>query len=178
MRINCNPVELLADAHLRAEFREIIMSIHYYKRSSRSPKGIINSKISERYTLGGGHGYMWYNKFEYIKKRYQMLLEEMKVRDFETSGIESKFIIDFERYIPESIRLDWNPSIDDKLLNLERILNRIYKKIIIQNKPSFYKYYGKEMQFLDWCILYTEEMNISQEDMFNIISKIEAGKSI
>jgi len=44
MRINCIPVELLADAHLRAEFREIIMSIHYYKRSSRSPKGIINSK--------------------------------------------------------------------------------------------------------------------------------------
>jgi hypothetical protein len=173
MRINCIPVNILSDNHLRAEFREIIMSIHYYKRSIKSHKGINEDKISERYTLNAGHAYMWYNKFGYILKRYYKLLDEMRERNYKTSEIENKFSELFNKLIPFEIRNDWKPTKEDMIVNLKRILLRIYEMEVIKNKPNFYKYYGMNLSFLEYSIMYSEMLDINNDNMFNIIKEIE-----
>lgn len=173
MRINIIPVSLLSDRHLQAEFREIIMSIHYYKRSVNSRKGIDDSKISKYYTLNGGHAMMWYNKFKFVENRYNELLVEMKTRNFKTSSIEDKFQKDFNEYIPVFRKNDYIPTKDEFYINIERILYRIYTKIYKDNKPDFYKYNKKKMKFIDWCILYTEKLDLNQEKMFYMIQRIE-----
>jgi len=137
MRINVIPVSLLLDQHLRAEFREIIMSIHFYKKSLASPKGIDKTKISSKYTLNQGHAYMWYNKFGYIKKRYFELLDEMKLRGFKTDEIESKFIPLFDEVIPLEIQNDYTPTQEDIQINLDRIKEKI------KLRPNWYKFYSE-----------------------------------
>lgn len=66
MRINIIPVSLLTDAHLRAEYREILMVPHYFFKSLNSKSSIDWAKVSDSYTLNKGHAYMWYNKFIFI----------------------------------------------------------------------------------------------------------------
>jgi len=168
MRINVIPVEYLADVHLRAEYREIIMSIHYYKRSLRSPTGINESRISERYTLNGGHGYMWYNKFGFIYDRFFRLYNEMNSRNLKCDTIFTKFVKDYNTYIPEHARLSYNVSDEDIKVNISRIIERIYIK-----ETGFYKLRGANLTFLDWCILYTEKLNLDAAWVHNLIVSIE-----
>lgn len=137
MRINVVPVGLLTDQHLRAEFREIIMSIHYYRRSRNTKTGIDFSKVSKRYTLNSGHGYMWYNKFGYINQRYHSLLIEMQQRQYRTDAIEQKFAPLLHSQVKAEHMNDWAPTKSDMAVNLERILEKIAKK------PTWYKYHGK-----------------------------------
>lgn len=165
MRINVIPVQFLSDVHLRAEFREIIMSIHYYKRSSRSPKGIMEDKISPKYTLNSGHGYMWYNKFGFVLKRYLELVKEMKFRNFK---VNAKFLENFNKFIPLDSQSRYEVTKDDIYINIERILARIYIK-----DTGYYKLHSKDLSFLDWCILYTEKLNLDLEKMHIIITGIE-----
>ena len=173
MRINCIPVEYLSDVHLRAEYREIILSIHYYKKSFFSKSGIDENRIPENYTLNKGHGYFWYNKFGYIDKRYNELLIEMKNRNYSTISIEEKFYNLFEQYIPSNTRNDWTPNKKDMIINLERILLRIYEMSILNNKQNYYKINGKTRTFLEWSIFYTEMLGISTDVVHNIITEIE-----
>lgn len=175
MRINCIPVELLSDQHLKAEYLEIYaMMFTYYRRSVLERKTIFNdNEIPSKYCLGAGHAKFFYNKMKYVYERWNLVKNECINRGYNLTLEDLDYSqVKLEHYCT------WSPSYDDKLLNLERILNRIYKKIIIQNKPVFYKYYGKILKFLDWGILYTEKMGLNEEDMHSIICKIESNNAI
>ena len=74
MRINVIPMNMLADQHLFAEFREIKMLPKSLLRSWNAKKGIDYSKISKHYTLNTGHGYFFYDKLNYIFKKLQLSL--------------------------------------------------------------------------------------------------------
>ena len=163
MRINILPIETLSSVHLRAEFREIIMSIHYYKRSSRSKNGIDESRISKRYTLNGGHAYFWYNKYGYILDRYWKLRDEMIKRNYKVQDAEV-FLEPFNEFIPKSVINDYTPDNEEMIVNLERVLRRIYIK------PKLYK----ERTFIEWCVYYFEYLNITEERMYNMIVEIES----
>lgn len=170
MRINMIPVELLSDAHLRAEYREILMSAHYYRKSSQSKQGIIRSKISKEYTLNTGHAMFFYNKMDYIIKRHDLLEAEMIKRSFK---IRQTYDLKASEYcLPQDIN-DYIPSQDDILINIERILRRIYEMEFIKNKPGFYKLNGANMSFLDWSVFYTENLKISCSDVHKMITDIE-----
>ena len=156
MRINIIPVELLSDVHLKAEHYEIIGSIFYYKRSAESPMGIVESKISNTYTLNTGHAYMWYNKFGFIKERYELLTAEMKQRGFQTSAIEYKFGYAFDTHIPAFRRNGYTPTTWEMKLNIGRILERIHTKIYKHDKPAFYKLKGTVLSYPQWESLYED----------------------
>lgn len=164
MRINVIPTQLLSNVHLRAEFREIIMSIHYFKRSTKSKRGIDVTKISETYTLNEGHAMFFFNKFGFILKRFFQLRNEMTIRNFKTESIDEKFMTLFEEHIPLDAINDYSPTKEDILINLQRILRRIYIN------PSMYS----ERQFIEWCYYYAENLNTGHEWMNNEIVKIEA----
>lgn len=137
MRINVINPRYLTDNHLVAEYRETKMATHYYSRSTQTKKGIDPSKISSRYTLNTGHAYMWFDKFGYIDKRFQAILDEMTRRGFQTNFRELNF-----QNIPSSAFGDFVPDAKDIRINLDRILIRI------ADKPIWYKYEGQTIP--DW----------------------------
>lgn len=141
MRINIIHPKYLTDQHLVAEYREIKMSTHYYRKSWLSINGIDPTRISERYTLNTGHAYMWYNKFGFIQKRFQLILKEMKSRGFECNHTK----IDFS-HIPKSAFGDFVPTKEDIDINIRRIVLRIY------DKPEWYKVRGKTIS--NWYSFY------------------------
>ena len=83
-RINAgiNPSQLHR-RHLVAELREIAMVPASLRRSLRTltPADII-SRIPKTFTLNSGHVLFFYNKMEYLRKRFQSLCDEMENRGY------------------------------------------------------------------------------------------------
>lgn len=141
MRINCIPVSILADQHLRAEWLEMLLLPHYIERSLKSKKGIVLD-TSERFTLNKGHAWFFYNKIGYVLKRYEEIGAEMRARGYNTNPRLS-----FEHLnLPPEYFKDWAPTEEDQLINLERIEERI------SQKPNWYTYRSRKLG--DWGIFY------------------------
>ena len=85
MRINCIPVEYLADQHLLAEWVEILMLRPYIERSMQTQKGLELELIGSNYLLGTGHAKFFYNKLIYVQKRYDAIGVELKRRGYQTN---------------------------------------------------------------------------------------------
>jgi len=155
MRINVIDVEYLSDAHLRAEYREILMSCHYYRKSAESGKGIQRNKIPEQYTLNQGHAMFFYNKMGYVKKRHDLLEAEMIGRGFK---IRQEYSLRLDWILPQDMN-DYEVTREDIYINIERILIRMSEMEFGKNKPEFYKHYGESMRFGAWCIFYQDILN-------------------
>lgn len=168
MRINVIPVELLSDVHLRAEFREINMAFHYYRRSKNSKAGLDPSRISPKYTLNKGHAYFFYDKFKFVYTRFKELKEEMIYRGYNQDLIlaEEKVIDRFYSLIPDEAKGDYEVTKQDMIINLGRILYRINTKIFKDKKPKFYTRYDKVLTYEEWVNLYKKELNINGEIPF------------
>jgi len=129
-RINIIPVSKLYDQHLIAEYREITMVPASLNRTLKSKARLNKSKISKQYTLNTGHVYFFYNKGEYLDKRYKEIIKEMKARGFKP---------DFKRKFPKEIFInndlynDWMPTIEDYKIIRKRILSKLAQK------PNWYK---------------------------------------
>lgn len=146
MRINVIHPKYLTDQHLIAEYREMKMSTYNYIRSKRSKLGIDKSRISQKYTLNEGHGYMWYDKFGYINERFNTIVQEMKGRGYQTNFDKLNFSgVDAEAFG------DFHPTQEDKRINLDRILERL----AIQ--PSWYTYYKRHIN--NWNLFYETLFN-------------------
>lgn len=145
MRINVVPVESLSDAHLRAEYREIMMMPSYYKRSLESKEGIVDKDIPTKYTLNEGHAKFFYRKYGYVVRRLMQLEEEMKKRGFKTRE-ESDLQVS---QVEVRRRAEYFPTAEDYILNIERILERIKEKYD-EGDETFYKYYGENQTYKQW----------------------------
>lgn len=174
MRINIIPVSLLTDQHLIAELREIKMLPKSLARSLKSKVGVDFNDLPKSYILNKGHGKFFYDKLNYIEDRFYKLLDESKSRGFNFKSDElydNEF--DYTCITLKSYKLNYVPTLDEMVVNVERILERIYEMIFIKQKCNFYKHNGTSKLFLEWCIFYQEELNISYESMFDIILNIE-----
>lgn len=144
MRINCVPVEYLADQHLRAEWVEMLMLPAYLKRSYKSKNGLVFSS-NTKYTLGVGHARFFYDKVLYCMDRYYDIMIEMQKRGFKTNPS-----LIFPDYLPSNCFGAWEPNTDDIHTNLNRIIARI------QVKPNWYSYYGQKIS--DWPGFYESKI--------------------
>lgn len=141
MRINCIKPEYLSDQHLRAEWLEILLLPPYIRRSLKSKKGFYLSD-SKEYTLNAGHARFFYDKLEYVEKRYKAIGDEMIRR-----GYNINYQLDLSEF-DRSLYNDWNPTATDVAINLSRILSRInmkpmwytYEKNRVDNWTTFYDY--------------------------------------
>ena len=129
-RINIISVSELYDQHLIAEYREITMVPAALKRTLNSKKGLDQSKIPINYTLNKGHVYFFYNKGEYLFKRYQQIIDEMRKRGFKPD-IKRKFPKDI--FINNNLYNDWEPSLEDFKIIKERIESKI------KARPNWYR---------------------------------------
>ena len=77
-RVNLVNPRQLADQHLVEEYRKIFMIGSALQRSLGSKAGV--KDIPKNFTLNTGHIKFFFDKGEYISKRYECLIEEMKRR--------------------------------------------------------------------------------------------------
>lgn len=97
------------------------------------------STIPKAFTLNTGHVEFFYNKGEYLHKRYDALREELDKRginynrgsQFDPDGVYLS--------LDESFNEDYTPTQDA----LEIIKERINEEI--QMKPKWYRYYGDRL---------------------------------
>jgi deoxyribonuclease (pyrimidine dimer) len=133
-RINIiNPTEL-TDQHLIAEYREIRLLCANLQRTLNSKVGFKENKVPNQFTLNRGHVYFFYNKGEYIHKRYDELREEMINR-----GFDPQHPFPREKW-PDELYHDWIPTERDKDIVRERISLRI------SERPNWYRYRGKILE--------------------------------
>lgn len=129
-RINLIEPFELTDQHLIAEYREIFMVGGSLKRTLVSKNGYQESKVPKQYTLNAGHVYFFYNKGQYLDKRYQELIKEMEKRGFKP---EKSRTFPKEIFIKNGLYNNWIPNSEDYKL----IRQRIEEKIAM--KPEWYR---------------------------------------
>ena len=127
-RINLVDPRQLADQHLVAEYREIFMIGSALQRSLGSKAGVTD--IPKNFTLNKGHIKFFYDKGKYLSKRYNCLIEEMKLR-----GMSPDPSRKFKReQWPDELYNDWQPTARD----IEIIKQRLQQKI--SEKPDWYRW--------------------------------------
>jgi len=115
-RINCGvSPEKLTNVHLLAELREL----------PRIPNMIKNGRYSlenkpVEFTLGTGHVKFFYDKLEYLRKRYENLYGEGIKR-----GLNIKYLEGLFSDLPEKLMNDYCETPKDTSLIVERIKERI-----------------------------------------------------
>lgn len=130
-RINLVEPSELMDQHILAEYREIRLLCSNLQRTLRSKHGFQEKKVPAEFTLNSGHVYFFYNKGEYIHKRYEALRQELMKR-----GISADLEFPIHKW-PRHLYNNWTPSERDKDIVRERIALRI------SQRPNWYRYYGR-----------------------------------
>lgn len=124
VRINIISPEILADQHLIAEYNEILMLFGHVKKYPEA------EDIPEKYVLGRGHITFFKDKLLYLKKRHELLRQEMRRR-----GFNANVRIELDDY-PEKLHNDWSPGIEDYKVIGKRLKQKIAAK------PDYYRYEG------------------------------------
>ncbi len=138
-RVNLiEPVDLL-DQHLMAEYRELPMVGASLGRTLASINGYDKTKVPRRYTTGKGHVYFFYNKVDFLTKRYEAIVTELKQRgynldvDRQNDGWKNFYEI-------EDDQISYAPTEEEIKTNIARLHIRYL------NKPDWYKYKGELME--------------------------------
>lgn len=118
-RINTIDPVLLVDQHLMAEYREIT-------RISALSKVC---DIPSQYVLGTGHCKFFYDKGIFLFNRRLSIYREL---------LKRKFNVNWYEYTLHAcgLNLDWNPTSQDHIINLQRLDEKV------KQKPGFYKFHS------------------------------------
>ncbi|EFK95329.1 Pyrimidine dimer DNA glycosylase [sediment metagenome] len=117
INVGINPKDLIRE-HLIAEHREI----------KRIPNMIVSGKaiiknIPNEFTLGEGHVKFFYNKLNYLLKRYRLLYKECKKRNYKVQNYENAW-----NNIPKELMNNWKPKDKDINLIRKRLEEKLNKK--------------------------------------------------
>ena len=124
VRVNCGiEPEYLADQHLVAEYREILLAFGYYNKNGH--KGIKESTNNLMHPIR-----FYHNKRLYLIKRFYDLKEEMINR-----GMNPKKDIPLKN-VKMILYKDFNPKEE----HTQRIKGRIMQRL--NEKPDWYRYCG------------------------------------
>jgi len=124
VRVNLVNPKVLADQHLIAEYREILLLFGIYRKRN-------GNKISKSDNNLMHPVQFYQDKLLYLKHRHEDIKEEMKKRNF-----KPKKTIDINDFNFERLN-DWNP----KKEHIDKIKERITQRL--NEKPSWYRYYGE-----------------------------------
>ena len=110
-RINTIPVTELEDKFLLAEYREL-------PRIAKLARPLKSSEFVDTYRMGAGHVKFFYDKGEWLRKRFELeIVPEMVRRGFKPQYTEY-------RNHPPALCGDWAPNVDDEMVNASRIDDR------------------------------------------------------
>ena len=116
--------------HLLAELREITMVPAALQRSLRTrAKADILKGIPKSFTLNKGHVSFFYNKLNFLRDRFDALVNEMHNRGYSADGTRIRAFAGFD----EEFYGNWQATDADNAIVVERINFRI------SQKPHLYK---------------------------------------
>ena len=118
----------LTDQHLIAESVEITMITGALRKDGYKIKG----EVPKTFCLGTGHINFFKNKLLYLKKRLDLVNEEIANR-----GMKSGTHINLDEF-PAQLRNDWKPAFKDSIIVRLRIQERINQPL--KAKEGFHKY--------------------------------------
>jgi hypothetical protein len=116
INVGVKPIEL-TQKHLMAEHREIKRIPNCITKGRYNLKG-----QPEIFTLGTGHVKFFYDKLKYLKRRYEALYRECRLR-----GINVQYYGDAWNDVPPELMGDYNPTPRDRQIILQRIKERLDK---------------------------------------------------
>lgn len=82
-------------------------------------------EIPEKYTLGTGHVKYFFNKFGYLKSRFEQLVSEMERRGYHPKFKDSSIFNQEERWMG-----NYTPTPEAIEINRQRINERLNKKVL------------------------------------------------
>jgi deoxyribonuclease (pyrimidine dimer) len=119
-RINLIHPSELYDQHLMPEYREIQHVPMALQRSLNKKTGFDKNEIPKQFTLNTGHVKFFYDKGLCLAKRFELIKQELKLRQFSVQ--EKQFQISL---FPEGFQNDWLPSSDDIAIVVTRINEKL-----------------------------------------------------
>lgn len=135
-RVNIIPVQELTDQHLFAEYREITRLFALVKQAcDKYPINTVLKKVVPTYRLSTGHVVFFYDKLDFIERRYFELKDEVLKRGFNITLKDD--ITEFRQIIDKRFYNDFTPNKNDMAINIERLIEKI------NAKPNWYKMNGK-----------------------------------
>jgi deoxyribonuclease (pyrimidine dimer) len=114
-----------------AEYREMFMVGSALQKSLKSPNWDKN-RIPKELTLGTGHVMIFYDKGQYLYKRYEQIRKELTKRNYKLDKTRLFKVTQF----PTEYYNDWTPTDRDRAILRERIQERI------NEKPEWYRHNG------------------------------------
>lgn len=127
-RINTVPPTTLSTKHLQAEYFELPRVLTALEKKSQYELARIGEgkDIPAKYCMGKGHVTFFYNKLDYLYKRYneiaRVLVETRNVR------VDTDIVAQFEKRLlkfPRSLMISkYVPSPDDMYTNMARLVVR------------------------------------------------------
>ncbi len=124
-RINLIPVQELTRQHLIAEYRELPRIAAAAAKAFSRP-GFKSTDIPPTYRMGKGHVTFFYNKGEWLARRFAMLVQEMIDR-----GYQVNYPWYPEELHPLEWMNDWEPSEKEVKISQQRVSQR---RMEIDNK--------------------------------------------
>lgn len=143
-RINLVEPSILCGKHLMAEYREIQHIPKALARSLKSKqrdKVLDRSAIPEQFTLNTGHVKFFYDKGEFLEKRFEALRAELLKRNF---NLQEKSVC-FDIFKINGLHEDYQPDSTAYFTVISRIVKRI------NQKPHLYpdkEYFFEQIQNL------------------------------
>lgn len=131
-RINVIDPSQLTDQHAMAEYRELPMVMGALRRSLVAKNGM--AKPGSSYTLNAGHVRFFFNKGDWLKRRYYALVMELLERGYHLDPARRA---DFTVFENNGLNGSWCATEEALHINRERIQQRILAK------PDWYKYNRK-----------------------------------
>lgn len=120
-RINVVQPSELSRQHLVAEYREITRlpgNLNAWLNRKSKPHSF--DEIPAEYKLGTGHVKFFYNKFQYLEKRFEAIIEEMLARGYNPNFTDSRI---FKR-VDKQFYNDYTPTEEAIAINRARIKER------------------------------------------------------
>lgn len=136
-RINIEPASSLPDRHAFAEWRELprtfALAAAWQERVQGLPPGRPLPKslrLPEHYTMGAGHVKFFYVRLGWLSRRHRELTRVLLKRGYSLSTWAPM-------EAPPGLDGDWSPTIEDRLVSLARLDERL------RAKPHLYRLNGE-----------------------------------
>ena len=129
-RVNVLPIASLEPKILSGEFHEITRVFTHVRKAVESGRDVSDIDIKPHYLLGQGHVKFFYNKLEYVARRYLCLAFELRYRAIKSGNKSNcdlpkvlKTIADARRDIPAQWWGDYTPTPEAMEINQDRLDN-------------------------------------------------------
>lgn len=141
----------LVDQHLIAEYRELPMVVG----ASRYRNWKLGSSIPKVFNLGIGHLQFFKDKFIYLKRRHEIVKNEMRNRGFYCEHLT----MNLDEY-PQQFCNDWKPTLEDSIKIRNRIIDRLRSD---KHSPEFWRFLRKNLTKFDMDVVI---FNLFNSDVF------------